>query len=318
MRFLFFTLILLLSHAAWSFQYQIETGPLLNPSRLQAYELKKHFEKFGYHSLSDQNLSAGGLPFDSLLISNHWEKSLMIKAGLKVPSSFEGQIIEDDSSGVSAFHFRFEGTPYLIVALHHKKSELQRLFQPWLKTSQSVLWRLLVPEAQALYCPPMNKTTAGLQSTAKHIESNEILKTIGSCGMDALQGMKQSVTGTFDFFKTLATNPKKLWTEMKESFVQLKEFALNLNQELKQVFAAFSSMSSEQKVQLACTMTGELIAGAAQAFIAGGALAKLLPSLILKMKSASASFLRIADLEKSGMKLPDKSFLTKEVLSCAR
>lgn len=310
------------SLSAWSFEYQLDSSSLLNTSTLQRYELQRYFQKAGYETLSDTNLSAVGLPFDSLLVANHWDKSIMLKAGLKVPGNIEGRIIEDTASGVLAFHFRFQDTPYLLVSTGLSKADLQTLVRPWLVSSQTVLWKIFVSSAEAAYCPPnagsANRNTDSLKSTADHIEKNEVLKAIGRCGMDALNGANQSATQTLTFFKNLATNPAKLWTEMKESFVQLKEFALNIDTELQQVYAAFGAMSGEQKLQLACSMSGELIAGAAQSFIVGGALAKLLPQLILKMKSASAMFIKIANLEKLGLKMPDKSLLTREILSCAR
>lgn len=311
--------LFIFSFKAWSFDYQIASESLLNPSLTQRYELSRHFNKAGFTSLADRSLNRAGFPFDGAYISGAWQKSLLLKAGLKVSSSIEGQIIEEKSLGLLAFHFEFQGTPYLLLAINVSRAELAEIVQPWLKTQQSGLWQVFIPSAQAAeVCRPKSGALDGIQKTAGYIESSAVIQSIGRCGLEALQGASQTVSGTLDFFKKLATNPTALWGEMKSSFNELKAFALNLNSELQQVFQALGNLSPEQKAQIACTMTGGLLVGVAQGLLMPGSLAKLLPSLTLKVKKAAELLKQVARLEDMGFKMPGKSYLTREALSCVK
>ncbi|MNT55970.1 hypothetical protein D3C72_1932440 [compost metagenome] len=87
---------------------------------------------------------------------------------------------------------------------------------------------------------------------------------------------------------------------------------------MKSALDSFSAMDPAERSQLVCNMTGELIMGALQGLVVAGGLAKLLPSLLLKLKAATATLAKLGNLEKMGIKLPNKSFLAREALSCAR
>lgn len=320
MNWILCAFLVLASPWAWAFNYSVEEESLRHPSALSLHELSQIFAGKGYQSLSDINLTSAGFLFDRAFVSARWEKSLLLKAGLQAPPDLEGKVIEEPSLGLQAFHFRYEGVSYLLVALNLSNAEFRELVKPWLRSTTASRWSWLLPSAQAAgaECAAFtSNSTQGVASTANYIESNEILKGIGRCGADALHGVLNSATASFDFFKKLATNPKALWSEMKESFSQLKHFALNIQSELKQVFENLKGLPTEQKVQLACTFTGELIGSAAQAFVSGAALAKALPFLLLKLKTSAALLSKVVNLEKMGLKIPDKSLLAKEVMSCA-
>lgn len=77
--------------------------------------------------MSDRSLIPTGLPFDGLFVADKWNKALLIKAGLQVPDSLEGKILEDPASGVSALHFQLEGTPYLVVAINLGRDEFRKI-----------------------------------------------------------------------------------------------------------------------------------------------------------------------------------------------
>src|SRR5438445_3459709 len=105
------SLLLLFTCNAWSFEYKIEETSLLHPSVLDSYQLTQVFARKGYQSVSDVNLTSAGFLFDRAFVSNRWEKSLLLKAGLKAPAGLEGRVIDEPSLGLKAFHFNFEGTP---------------------------------------------------------------------------------------------------------------------------------------------------------------------------------------------------------------
>ena len=320
MKYVYCWLVVFFTLQAGAFTYELEKNSLLSPSFSDRAELAAIFEGKGFHKITDQTLSKTGLPFDGVYTTADWSKALLLKAGLKAPTNLEGQIIEEPSLGMLILHFKFEGSPYVLAATNLSRHEFAKIVKPWLKNSSksALLQSLLLPQAQAFDCAMASSKFDSFVNTKGFIESQETLKSIGKCATDALGGAVQSVDSTFDFFKKLATDPKALWGEMKDSFVELKSFVLNINEEMKSVYAAFGSMTPEQRTQIACTMTGELIAGALQAMVAGAGLAKLLPGLILKMKAATATLTKLAGLEKKGIALPDKSLLTREALSCAR
>ena len=313
-------LVIFFGVQAGAFTYELEKTALVNPSISDRAEIARLFEQKGFHKITDQTLSKINLPFDGVYTSHDWNKSLLLKAGLKAPANLEGQIIEEPSLGRLILHFNYEGAPYVLAALNLSRREFAEVAKPWLKKSAKsvLLQKLFLPEAEAFDCYAANKSFDHFVNTKGFIESQETLKSIGKCAMDALSGASQSAASTFDFFKKLATDPKALWGEMKDSYVELKSFVMNINEEMKGVYEAFGSMTPEQRTQIACTMTGSLISGALQAAVIGGGIAKLLPELILKLKTATATLTKLAGLEKKGISLPDKILLTREALSCAR
>jgi hypothetical protein len=300
-----------------AFEYKIEESSLLHPSALQSYKLTQMFAQKGFRSLSDASLVSTGLPFDKAFVSENWHKVLLLKAGLKAPANIEGRLIEDSAIGVSVVHFHFEGTPYVLVSLNNSRDELQDIVKPWLRSKSSVAWSVFFPQAHALACPDYKDVTKGLQATAAHIEKNEVLQGIGRCALDAMQGAKTSAEDTLNFFKNLVNDPSGLWSEMKESFVQLKEFALNIQTELQQAFAAFANLPLPMKLKAACTFAGTAMVGAVQVALSGVAIGRVLPSLLLKVKSSAAMLKKIAGLEKLGIKFPGQAGMMQEVMSCA-
>ena len=309
--FLFFSL------KVGAFEYKIEEASLLRPSHLQGYKLTQIFAQKGFRSLSDASLVSTGLPFDKAFVSHNWEKVLLLKAGLKAPTHIEGRLIEEKSLGVSVIHFQFEGTPYVLLSINNSRDELQEIVKPWLKSKSSVAWSFFFPQARATVCPRHQDVTRALLSTSAHIEKNEMFQSIGRCALDAMQGAKNSAEDTLSFFKKLVSDPTALWSEMKESFVQLKEFALNIQTELQQAFETISNLPTEMKTKMACSLAGSVMVGAVQAALSGAAIGRVLPSLLLKVKSSASMLKEIANLERLGIKLPNKSGMMQEVMSCA-
>jgi hypothetical protein len=303
---------------AWAFEYQLDKSSLIHPSILQRYSFREHLSKSGFTSLGDQNFSSAGIRFDGAFVNQTWSQSILLKAGLVAPDSLQGQIIEDVRSKVSAVHITIEGTPYLILAKNFSKQELQSTLRPWLKPQQSFLWTTMINQAYGFEtCNKGDKSPfQAIQSTASHIANSEILQEVGQCGLQALQGMKQSGEDTYDFFKKLSTDPVQLWTEMQESFDETKDFLLNINSEIQNLVLALGTVSTQAQVQIACSMTGALILEGAKGGLLSGGLAKMLPFMALKIKKTTAILAELAKFESKGFKMPNKNFLTHEALSC--
>lgn len=319
MRGILLILFILVGPRSWAFQYKIETDNLLKPSLIKAQGLSNHFASEGLWSVRGASFVQAGMPFDFVYVSHNWDKAILIKEGLRAPADKTGIIIRDEKLGGSVFHFQREGSSYVLLALGFSSAELQTLLAPLKPKSSFSKWSLFVNSAQAAEeCDNQPKALGNLAESSASLEDAAILRKIGQCSVDAWQGIKKSGEDTLSFFKKLATDPSALWGEMKESFVQLKEFALNIKSEVQSVIASFGAMPTEQKLQVACTMAGQTLMGVAEGLLAGGALAKILPMLVLKLRQSASLLAKLAELKKRGYNVPDLNTATREVLSCAR
>lgn len=319
MRLVFILLSIFYTMKAGAFTYQIKDESLVNPSIFQRHQLSKYFSKAGFSPLTEQGLTKVGLPFDGVYVSDKWEKSILLKAGLEAPIAVKGHIIEEKSLGLLAFHFEFEGVPYLLLAINLSTDEFRNIIMPFNKKKYSQIWSYLLPSAHADYsCQKSNRQVTDIQRTTDYIQNNIVLRSIGRCGLDALQGLQESTKDTLDFFKSLSGDSSGLWNSMKESYNDLKNFALNMNFEFQQMFEVLGKLTPEQKAQIACNMTGKIIMKTAQGLLLAGSLVKLLPSLILSLKKVSEVLKQISHLEGKGFKMPDKSFLAERALSCVK
>lgn len=315
MKLLMIMICLLITQRLLAFEYQIEKEQIANPSISTAYELKTYFEKFSYNSFADRDLLKAGFLFDQAFSDYQFKKSFVIKAGLGVSDKIEGKLIHDQKLGVHVFHFRFKNIPYMLMAFDFEEKELKNILHPWLREEKVSLLSFFINSAHAETCEE-NGTNQFLHKTSRAIESNEILKAIGKCGLSALQGLGEAVDSKVDFFEQLATNPSAVWTETKKSFVEFKKFILNFQTELEDIYSNLKGVSLEQKIQMACTFTGQLIAMSGQALITGGiASSQLLPALLLKLKTVSSTFKELALLEKYGFKLSKTKL--DEVIQCS-
>lgn len=319
MRGLLLILFILIGPRSWAFQYKIEGNGLLQPSLIKAQGLASLFAREGLWSVRGASFAQAGMPFDFVYVDHNWDKAILIKEGLSAPADKTGIIIRDEKLGGSVFHFQREGSSYVLVALGFTTAELQSLLSPLKPKSSFSKWSLLVNSAQAAEdCDNPPNALSNLAESSASLEDAVILRKIGQCAVDAWQGIKKSGEDTLGFFKKLATDPGALWGEMKDSFLQLKEFSLNIKSEVQNAISSFGAMPTEQKLQVACTMAGQTLMGVAEGLLVGGALAKVLPMLILKLRQSASLLAKLGELKKRGYNVPDLNTATREVLSCAR
>lgn len=319
MQLVLFLFFIAYSVTAGAFTYQIKDESLVHPSIFQRYQISKYFSKAGFISLTDQSLLKAGQPFDGVYVSDKWDKSILIKAGLKAPPNIEGRIIEEKSLGLQVFHFQFEGVPYLLVAINLSNDEFKSVVAPFQKKTFSQIFSYIFPSAHAgSACLESTSDFSEIRSTADYIQNNIVLQNIGRCGANALQSLKGSTQDTLDYFKGLSGDPQALWNSMKESFNELKNFTLNLNSELQQMFEVLGTLTPENKAQIACNMAGKLIMKAGGSLLLPGGLLKLLPSLLLDIKKTAEILKKIPHLEGKGFKIPEKSFLVERALGCVK
>ncbi|MEN0060189.1 MAG: hypothetical protein AAGB31_15225 [Bdellovibrio sp.] len=269
--------------------------------------------------MSDLSLAKAGLPFDTLFVSSLFKGAIAIKAGVQAPESIRGQLIEDTQVGATAFHFLYEDTSFLLLAFDVSKEDLKRIVHPWLRSSTTLLWSLFMPAAQAQDRCTLRATEVGFRTVApiaSHIKADTTTKKIGECALSALRSAGNQMKETLQFFTGLATEPAKIWQEMKDSYTQLKGFVLNIQEELDQMFTALSGISVEEQAQITCSFTGTLISSSILA-LHTGKFVKLIPQMLLKMKEVSQKILALTKAENLGISLPNKKHLSSEIISCA-
>lgn len=312
-----FLVFLILLSKAWAFEYSIDEKNLLSPSILNAHELKNHFQTHGYESFNEVSLSKTGLPFDQVFFSFGWKKSLILKSGLKFPKEYEGKILKDHRSDLLAFHFTYNNSPYLLLALDIDTSELKTLISPWLKNDEVSWISWLISEAHADTCEVMDGSSLGtLNQTALSISENALMKSIGQCALDALHEVKENMQAKLDFFKKLATNPSQIWAETKKAFVEMKNLITIINVEMSSIFSNTKGLSQEQMTKLSCVMAGTLLATVARGLVTGpSGLLKEIPEILKKLKNSSGALRKLAESGKFKL-IQDKKILA-EVMSCA-
>lgn len=270
--------------------------------------------------MSDLNLTSAGFFFDRAFVSHKWKSGFVLKTGLRVPNSLLGKVMENEGLGIQVLHFEIEKTPYMLIGIDMTRGEFREAARSWITSSDaSVKFAWLLPQAHAVSCMTATKNPFS-GSTVMAFETDGILKAIGKCGTDALSGFTGSVSSTLNFFKRLATEPQKLWAETKQSFVELKDFVLNIHTELNETLAALQSLPAEEKAEIACVFAGQALGTVAQALTGAGAIAglvKAFPSLLLKIKSAAKIIAEAMRLRQKGLPIPNSSFLAREAMSCA-
>lgn len=327
-------LSILLPSVLWAaedipFRYHIEESQ--KPSVFEYYQMSPYFETEGFNSLYDGTLATNFL-FDKAFVSSDLEKAFLLKSGLRVDKSLQGKIFKDEASQTYAVHFEINSVNYLMLGVGLSEEEMLKVTRkiiPGLKKEASFIpmkkllkWGTLLysEEASANSCDYRAKApTRSLQETQNFLEDNEIIKGIGRCAMTSFNELKDSIKDRASFFRKLAADPRMLWQEMKQSYVQFRELVLNIRSEVRQMLVNLQNLTPEQKVQLACSMAGVAM-GVVVKSVLGGASSLLtsLPQVTLKLKSISALIGKTKGLGKFGLGAKDQNLIAERVLSCAR
>lgn len=310
-------LFFLVQSPCYAWEYKLEPDSLQNPSIFDLYEISLEFKSRGFYALSDTTLSKVGLPFDNAYLGQDLKQNIVIKAGLVVPQNLEGVTLYDPELDVRVFHFKQRDIPYMVMGFHFSESQFKELVSPWAKVRKTSFLSLIIPEAHAQTCEIPGQDHKELAALSQTLSGEAIVKKIAECGMESLKGLADQASHSLEFFKKLATNPKQLWKETKESFVELKSFVLNINDEMKTIFAQLGSMSLPDQLDIACHLSGHVFAMVAQSFLIGpSALARNLPLAINRLKKMSEQIATAASLRKKGVKMPNNKKLADEVTRC--
>lgn len=314
---LFMGLFFLVLNPCYAWEYKLDQESLQKPSIFDLYEISGEFKSRGFFSLSDTTLTTQGLPFDNAYLGVGLKQNLVIKAGLEVSQDLEGVTLFDPELNVRIFHFKFRDVSYMVMGFEFSEKEFKEVVSPWAKVSKTSLFNLLIPEAHAETCEIPGQAHKDISTLSNTLSGEAIIKKIAECGMEALKGVADQASNTWDFFKKMATNPKQLWKETKESFYELKDFVLNIDSEIKTIFTNLGNISLPEQLDLACHLSGHVFTMVAQSFFLGpAAIARQLPLAMNRLKKMSEQLSNAAILRKKGIKVPDNKKLTDEVTRC--
>lgn len=237
---------------------------------LELYELSKHFEEKNFSRMSAAPL--GNLPLvhaDEVLTSSYHPGTIFIKLGLLAPESQRFKLLT--SGNLTLFH-----TDSLSIAFFDFNSfEVQTLIEGLAtkKVSKTSVMDFFIPKASAadqVFCQTQAVNAfKNIESLNNKITQSLLIKKLGECGLHALRGATGQIDEMKNFFGTLASDPGKLWREMKENFKQLQLVLGNLTNELMSFYNTVTGLSVDDMLKIGCQMIGEI--GTNLALAASGA-----------------------------------------------
>lgn len=304
-------------------KYSIDEESLLFPSITNAYSFKEHFEGHGFFSLSSTPLVKSNQLFDFLYSNNQLKQFITVKSGIRAEKESYNKLFFNQAESQYVLHLFHNKVPYVIMFFNFNENEIKTLTQNWIKkdTPFSVV-NLFFPNAHAqdMCMGNLNytqKSILQLSKTANAIENDSLTKEISKCALDTLKGVKNNASETLNLFKTLITDPKKLWNETSQSVKAISSLVSNLNVEIKNIVRALSSISPELKSELVCMMAGNAVGMMISSLLLGPtAVAKSLPLMTLKLKSMADQIKKVEGLKSRGIHLREREKFFKEVVSC--
>lgn len=259
---------------------------------IEVLQLISHFE--GYNFNRTNPYPNGVIPvlnIDEVMTSINGKGQIFIKYGLVTKETDQNKVMELQTEITKEKFYIYNLNNISVAFFNLSKDEVELLTRNLSNKKTSFLKNLFIESAYAetTHCktPASNDQNTKLQTSADSIEFNLITTRISECAINAFKGAENSITGTYDFFKTAITNPGKMWEQLKNSYEVFKTFITNFSQEFKNIYEILSSLDLDQKLEIACTMTGEITTSIAMTMIAGGAAVKtanLFASYLPKLK----------------------------------
>ena len=323
MKTIILILTFILSTNLFALEYSIDEEALLNPSISNAYMFKEHFEDFGFFSLSMSPLVKNNQLFDFLYANTALKQYITIKSGIRAEKKDLNKIFSNIDNSQYILHLVHNKTPYVIMFFNFNENEIKKITQDWVKKDEPFsIVNLFISSAHAdtMCLANVNynqKSILTLSQTAKALEEDSLTKEISKCALDTLKGIKNNASETLSLFKTLITNPKKLWNETSESVKAISSLVKNLNVEIKGIVSALTNISPELKSELVCMMAGNAVGMMVSSLLTGpSAVARNLPLMTLKLKNIADRINKIEALKSRGIHLKNKDKFFKEVVSC--
>ena len=313
MRFIVFLFTLLISLKSFasdfSFTYEYRFRP--TGFSIELEELTKHFEDKNFNRLS--SFPTGNLPFihaDEVLYSQSHTGTIFIKIGLIAPADQRFKLIT--LGNLTLFHTNTASIAFLDFSSH----ELQVLSSGLNQKVSFSLMDFFIPAAVAndqIVCEQTVKNSfSSLEQVSEKINQSLLVKKLGECALMALKGAEGNVEDIKKFFTNLS-DPKKMWTEMKQNYDQLKHLVTNLTSELQSFYKTMTGLTVQDMLDIGCRMIGDVgsqVLMAATGAGAGLAITKLVTMTLPKLQRLK----KLLELSQRG-KISKQT--AKESLSCA-
>ena len=294
--------------------YEFEEEDLLSFASFEALSLSEQLSDLkSYPALNFRRM---GLPFDQVLHSPSLRQMVAVKFGLTPVGMKEGEIISVPEEGLLVTHLKIKGSWALLVAQGFEQEEFQKLITPK-KISFNFL-NLLIPRAHASDCTQVHRVATPLVELSDQINSQNLTSQIAQCLATGARALGENLKESLDFYRRLATEPRKVWQEFKQGMQAFGGLLMNLRQEASQLLTSLSHLSPSLKAEVICGMSGTLIASAGQALLLGPAsLARALPGLTLKLRGMVESLAELSRLTRRLPQTHNTQGLSRELLQCA-
>ncbi len=182
-------------------------------------------------------------------------------------------------------------------------------------SSKTSLLKFFIPHARADFCETDAKLVKNIDTLRKTaIEQKDlVVQKMGSCLSQSLQGAQLAIPdGTL--ITALLTDRKALWNSISEQAKALKDFVMNISNELKTLVKNFGTLDGDLVMNLVCHEAGQVLV---ESLTRGGGLT-LAPKLSLalvqvssKLKDLKDIFSRLTQLKQNG-----RIDLANGILSC--
>lgn len=204
------------------------------------------------------------LPFDFVIVNSDWSKALLFKEGFQISAQDFAETLE------------FENQKYLVVALGLKSFEWQELKQILRQDqSSSAFFHFVIPKSAANSTCQATTSKDSLKEMTLTLNEKNYLQQVGDCSLQVFAGAQQQGLATLEFFQSLANNPLALVSHMKEPFNAFKNLVMDMKNQTTQMLDSLQGLTANEKQDLACLITGELLMGMGTGVLLPGAPEKM-------------------------------------------
>ncbi len=180
------------------------------------------------------------------------------------------------------------------------------------------LLKYLVPDAKAAdftSCDQKPNSAQHLGAVTATVADSVFAQRLGTCFTQSINGAKNYFNGLADTAK-LFLEPEKLWKNISEQAIALKNFVINIRSELTKLSEQITNLDPELILHYGCQLAGESLVTAGAGALTGFGLAKLatlFSNSLVKLNALTPVFERLNALKKKG-----HGKIAKEIISCAR
>jgi hypothetical protein len=327
-----FLIVLTLLLQANAFALSAKTTPSFeHPSLFALADFQDSLQQEGFWSVDTENTGvADVMHVDQIFTDSALEQTIYLKLGLQ---QFEFGTFNKVASGIAYQGQTPAGDPFVLffdqIPLERAKEIAKHAERPDLQAAKAstsrmnVALRLLIPRAEALStCPrgPLQNQVAGALNDLDGILGFRALST---CAMTVLKSAGHTVASPFESLYKLVNDPAKYWEDTKQEWQKLKGFVLNVRTELTNFFRTLDNVDADILREIACSVIGQVAAGAGMTILtagaAAGAAAKIslgIATMISKLNRLKSVLQTLSRMKQLG-RVRSIAGATEKVMSCA-